>query len=149
MNSRPKQKLSPRETLVEQQPREIVEAPAKARATPRALLQKRATMQLLLPLLLESGYADSGSSKTMSDVADAALLALWLQVLTTALSKQNLFSFALQRARASAVASADHERFSAAYPAAAAEISAPQLHTVETACAACRRVGCSCSRCRP
>lgn len=112
VNSRPKQKLSPRETLVEQQPREIVEAPAKARATPRALLQKRATMQLLLPLLLESGYADSGSSKTMSDVADAALLALWLQ-----------------RARASAVASADHERFSAAYPAAAAEISAPQLHT--------------------
>lgn len=71
-------------------------------------------MQLLLPLLQESGYAsDSASMKTMSDVSDAALLALWMQ-----------------RARASAVASADHAGFTAAYPAAAAEISAPLLQQV-------------------
>lgn len=114
VNSKPKQKQKPvkREELTEHTP---AEAPSSARATPRALLQKRATMQLLLPLLRESGYAaDSSSMKTMSDVADAALLALWLQ-----------------RARAAAVAAADHERFAAAYPAAAAAISAAQLHTVE------------------
>jgi hypothetical protein len=112
VNSKPKQKPAKREELTEQTP---AEAPSSARATPRALLQKRATMQLLLPLLRESGYAaDSSSMKTMSDVADAALLALWLQ-----------------RARAAAVAAADHERFAVVYPAAAEAISAPQLHTVE------------------
>jgi hypothetical protein len=71
-------------------------------------------MQLLLPLLQQSGYAsDSGSVKTMTDVADAALLALWLQ-----------------RARLSAVAAADHAGFTAAFPAAAADISAALLRQV-------------------
>ncbi len=89
-------------------------AAARARSTPRSLLQKRATMQLLLPLLQQSGYnTDSTSMKTMSDIADAALLALWLQ-----------------RARAAAVAAADHLNFAAAYPAAAAEISSALLHEV-------------------
>ena len=94
----------------QQQPMDAV----STRPTPRSLVQKGATMQLLLPLLLQSGYAsDSGSVKTMTDVADAALLALWLQ-----------------RARSSAVSSADHAGFTAAYPAAAAEISAPLLRQV-------------------
>jgi hypothetical protein len=105
VNSRPKQKQP------SQQP---VDVPVAPRSAPRTLLQKRATMQLLLPLLQESGYAsDTGSMKTMSDIADAALLALWLQ-----------------RARAAAAASADHATFSAAYPAAAEEFSAPLLHQV-------------------
>jgi hypothetical protein len=119
MNSRPKQKQQQYEESAQQQPAETAEAQASGRATPRTLLQKRATMQLLLPLLKQSGFvADSSSVKTMSDVADAALLALWLQ-----------------RARASAVASADHARFAAAYPAAAAEISGPLLRQVRTASA--------------
>ena len=89
-------------------------AAARARSTPRSLLQKRATMQLLVPLLQQSGYyTDSASMKTMSDIADAALLALWLQ-----------------RARAAAVAAADHANFAAAYPAAAADISSALLHEV-------------------
>jgi hypothetical protein len=110
VNSRPKKTQQQQNGPAE----DSIDAPVNARATPRALLQKRATMQLLLPLLEGSGFAsESGSMKTLSDVADAALLALWLQ-----------------RARAAAVAAADHASFAAAYPAAAAEISEPLLHQV-------------------
>jgi len=129
VNSKPKQQQQQQNGLAE----ESSDPPVKARATPRALLQKRATMQLLLPLLEESGFAsESGSMKTLSDVADAALLALWLQ-----------------RARAAAVAAADHAGFAAAFPAAAAEISGPllqqvcdnarQLHSLEL-CVGCSSV---------
>ena len=110
-------KRKPKQQELKDEPDQQISAAAPRAAptqTPRSLLQKRATMQLLLPLLQQSGYmTDSASTKTMSDVADAALLALWLQ-----------------RARAAAVAAADHASFAAAYPAAAADISSALLHQV-------------------
>jgi hypothetical protein len=110
-NSKPKRQRLQVDDLIEQQPSDpcVIDRP-----TPRSLLQKRATMQLLLPLLQQSGYVcDTSSMKTMSDITDATLLALWLQ-----------------RTRFALVAAADHAGFAAAYPAAAAEINGPLLHQV-------------------